>query len=177
MEDHVENEMLSAREEPHSLHSHRLYGAGAGAGLVAGTVMAMTMMMLAIFRHQSIWTMPDLIAAMWLGPDVATGQLGFPTLVGFLTHEVTSTLMGVIAIAWVAGLEGRRLLLASLAYALASYPLVFATVISWANPIMYRQTSMIDMTVAHMIYGIVFAAGYALVLKRKRNATARSRHA
>lgn len=39
--------------------------------------MAMAMMMLALFRNQSIWTMPNLTAAMWLGPDVATGQLGF----------------------------------------------------------------------------------------------------
>ncbi|MDQ3242390.1 MAG: hypothetical protein M3Q09_01495 [Gemmatimonadota bacterium] len=145
--------------------------AGAGAGLVAGTVMAMAMMMFAISRHQSIWTMPNLIAAMWFGPPVATGQPGFPTIAGFLTHEVTSILMGMIALAWVAGLTGRRLFLASLAYALASYPLVFSTVISWANPAMYQRAPMIDMTWGHMIYGMVFAVAYTFIVRRSEKTT------
>ncbi len=171
MENRVDNELLSARDEPYSSQSQRLYLAGAGAGLVAGTVMAMTMMMFAISRHQSIWTMPNLIAAMWFGPAVATGQAGLPTLAGFLTHEVTSTLMGMTALAWVAGLTGRRLFLASLAYALASYPLVFSTVISWANPTMYQRAPMMDLTWGHMIYGMVFAAVYALILGRREKTT------
>ncbi len=172
MEDHTGLAGHRAMNGPDSRSSRRKYLAGAGAGLMAGTVMAMAMMMLALFRNQSIWTMPNLIAAIWLGPDVATGQLGFPTFAGFLTHEVTSTLMGVIALAWVAGLEGRRLLLASLAYALASYPLVFSAVISWANPVMYERTSMIVMTGAHLLYGIVFAAGYSLFLGKRNKSTA-----
>ncbi len=171
MEDRVQNEVLSVRDEPHSSHSQRLYLAGAGAGLVAGTVMAMAMMMFAISRHQSIWTMPNLIAAMWFGPPVATGQPGFPTIAGFLTHEVTSILMGMIALAWVAGLTGRRLFLASLAYALASYPLVFSTVISWANPAMYQRAPMIDMTWGHMIYGMVFAVAYTFIVRRSEKTT------
>ncbi len=60
MADHVENEMLNAHGEPHSSRSRRRYLAGAGAGLMAGTVMAMAMMMLALLRNQSIWTTPAL---------------------------------------------------------------------------------------------------------------------
>lgn len=68
--------------------------------------------------------------------------------------------MGLVAVPFVAGLRGRRMLLASIAYALASYPFVFSLVLSWANPVMYRHAPMVDMTWAHLLFGIVFAATY-----------------
>ena len=77
----------------------------------------------------------------------------------------------MIALAWIAGLTGRRLFLASLAYALASYPLVFSTVISWANPTMYQRAPMMDMTWGHMIYGIVFAVAYTFIVRRSEKTT------
>lgn len=47
------------------------YGAGAVAGLIAGTVMSMAMMLLAVLAGESIWGMPNLIGAMWFGGTMA----------------------------------------------------------------------------------------------------------
>ena len=142
------------------------YGAAAVAGLIAGTIMSMAMMLVALLRGQSVWTMPNLIAAMWFGPSVATGPFGLPTLAGFLTHEATSALMGMIAVPFIGGLQGGRVLLVSLAYALASYPLVFSLVMTWANPAMYRRAPMFQMTWGHLIFGAVFAIAYAKLALR-----------
>jgi|GEM_PF-3208118 len=142
------------------------YLAGVIAGVLAGTTMSMAMMLLALFRGESVWMLPNLIAVMWLGPDVATGALGLPTVVGLLTHEATSALMGVAAVPFVARLSFRRTLLVSLAYALASYPLVFSLVISWANPLMFLRTSMVQMTWGHLLFGAVFGAAYTRLAGR-----------
>jgi len=136
------------------------YQSGLIAGVIAGTVMAMAMMLFALVGGDSVWAQPNLIAAMWLGPHVATDALGVPTMIGFLTHEATSALMGIVAVPFVAKLSSTRTLLASLAYALASYPLVFTLVISWANPLMFQRASMVQMTWGHLLFGAVFGAMY-----------------
>lgn len=150
-----------AAPDAHTVRAPPRYGTAAVAGVIAGTVMSMTMMLVASLHGQSVWIMPNLIAAMWLGPNVATDALGLPTAVGFLTHEATSALMGVVAIPFVERLSRRRVLLASVAYALASYPLVFSLVISWANPLMYQRAPMIQMTWGHLLFGAVFGAAYS----------------
>lgn len=136
------------------------YGPAAVAGVIAGTAMSMAMMVVASLRGQSVWMLPNLIAATWLGPNVATDAPGFPTMVGFLTHEATSALMGVVALPFIATLSRPRVLLVSLAYALASYPLVCSLVMSWANPLMYQRAPMIQMTWGHLIFGAVFGSAY-----------------
>lgn len=122
--------------------------------------MAMAMMVVAFLGGDSVWAQPNLIAAMWFGPHIATDALGMPTMIGFLTHEVTSALMGIIAVPFVANLSSTRTLLASLAYAVASYPLVFTLVISWANPLMFQRASMVQMTWGHLLFGAVFGAAF-----------------
>lgn len=152
--------------DAHVRRARPRYLAGVIAGVLAGTTMSMAMMLLALFRGESVWMLPNLIAAMWLGPNVATGALGLPTAVGLLTHEATSALMGIVAVPFVARLSFKRTLLVSLAYALASYPLVFSLVISWANPLMFQRTSMIQMTWGHLLFGAVFGAAYAWLAGR-----------
>ena len=119
--------------------------------------MSMGMMLIAVLRGDSAWGLPNMIAAMWLGVDVADGGFGVPTMVGMLTHAATSTLMGMVAVPFISGLAGWRVLLVSLAYALASYPLVFSLVMRWANPLMYERAPMIDMTWGHSVFGVTFA--------------------
>lgn len=60
----------------------------------------------------------------------------------------------------VARLPFGRTLLLPLAYALASYPLVFALVISWAKPLMYVRASMMQITRGHLLFGAVFGVAY-----------------
>lgn len=51
-------------------------------------------------------------------------------------------------------------MLAAVSYALASYPFAFALIMSWANPLMVERTSIIPMTLAHMVFGVVLGAVY-----------------
>lgn len=134
--------------------------AGAWAGTAAGLVMAMAMMGWMVATGRSPWTNPNLIAAMWLGDGAANGALGLPTLVGFATHQATSALMGVVAVPLIRDLPPARKRMVSVAYAVASYPLVFALVLSWANPLMVAETSLVPMTLAHGLFGVVMAAVY-----------------
>lgn len=144
-------------------HTRPHYKVGAIAGLIAGIVMSMAMMLAATLRGERIWTLPDLIAAMWLGPGVADGRLGLATMIGLLTHAATSALMGVVAVPFVAGLPEWRVLLASLAYALASYPLVFSLVMRWADPVMYERAPMVQMTWGHFIFGAVLGTAFICI--------------
>lgn len=128
------------------------------ARAVAGLVMAMLIMAYMALVGQSIWTTPNLIAVMWLGESAATGAFGVNTMIGFATHMATSMLMGEIAIPFVAGLPAGRTILAALSYALASYPVAIAAVMSWANPLFVDRTDVVPMTVAHAVFGLVFGS-------------------
>jgi hypothetical protein len=97
--------------------------------------MAIGMMAYQYARGSSVWANPNLIAAMWLGPEVAGGQLSLATLVGFTTHMVTSAVMGWAAVPFIRDLPAGRTMLVAVSYAVASYPAVFAAVLSWANPL------------------------------------------
>ncbi len=134
--------------------------AGVIAGSVAGLVMAAGMMGYMYSTGRSIWTNPNLIAAMWMGRESADGRLTLATLAGFMTHMATSALLGVIAIPFIYDLPSWRTMLAAFAYALASYPVVFATILSWANPVMVEQTGLIPMTIAHALFGVVLGGVY-----------------
>lgn len=136
-----------------------LYGKGALAGLIAGMVMSAAMMLVALLRDESMWTLPNLIGAMWFEGAMSEG-LGPQAMAGMLTHAATSALMGFVAVPFVAGSARGRVLIVSLAYALAAYPLAFSLVLSWANPLMFERAPMVQMTWAHMIFGIVFGVAF-----------------
>ncbi len=122
--------------------------------------MALGMMGYQYACGRSVWTNPNLIAAMWLSDDVADGQLTGATAVGFATHMATSALMGWIAIPFIRDLPPVRTVLASASYALASYPLVFALVLTWANPLMVARSELVPMTTAHILFGVVLGLLY-----------------
>lgn len=135
-------------------------GAGIVAGTLAGLVMALGMMAYQYWQGNSIWTNPNLIAVMWLGPEVAGGQLSLATLVGFATHMATSALMGWIAVPFIRDLPPWRTMLAATSYSLASYPLVFATLMTWLNPLMVERTGLAPMAAAHTLYGVALGVVY-----------------
>lgn len=141
--------------------------AGAIAGIIAGTVMAMVMMIYMYLNGRSVWSNPDLIAAMWLGNEVADGSFSLATLIGFLTHEATSALMGIIAVPFIKDLPFGRVIIISIAYALASYPLVFGFILTWANPLMVERAELVPMTFAHIIFGVVMAYFYKILTPEK----------
>ncbi|MDT7858374.1 hypothetical protein RQM47_17120 [Rubrivirga sp. S365] len=146
-------------------------GAGVLAGFVAGAVMAMGMMAWMAATGRSTWTNPNLIAVMWTGTPPSDGFSG-ATVVGFVTHQLTSALMGWVAVPFLRDLPTGRTVLVAFAYALASYPLVFALVLTWANPLMVEQSALVPMTIAHAGFGVVLGGLYVW-LRRRRHAPIR----
>lgn len=146
-------------------HSNHLWP-GALAGAVAGIVMAAAMMGYMFVRQQSVWTNPNLIAVMWMGPEAANGSFGIATIIGFATHMATSMLMGVIGLLFIAALPRGRTLLAAFAYALASYPVAIAFVMTWANPLFVERTQVVPMTVAHIVFGLVYGWTFLALVGR-----------
>jgi len=136
------------------------FRAGAAAGATAGLTMSMLMMAIAAARGESVWALPNVIAATWMGPGVAGGELSPATVVGFATHMATSTLMGVVAVPFIYALPRWRTMLAALSYALASYPLVFASVMTWANPLMVRRAGLVPMAIGHAWFGLMLGGTY-----------------
>jgi len=148
--------------------------AGIVSGSIAGIVMAMAMMAYMYARGQSVWTNPDLIAAMWMENGAADGRFSLATLVGFATHLATSALMGLIAVPFIKSLSFGRTILASFAYTLASYPFVFAFVLTWSNPLMVERSELVPMTAAHILFGVVLGIFYKNLFReqiRESNST------
>lgn len=137
--------------------------AGTIAGIIAGLVMAMAMMAYMYLTGRSVWANPNLIAAMWTGNEAAGGGFSTATIIGFLTHEATSALMGVVAVPFIKNLPARQTILVSIAYALGSYPFVFALILSWANPLMVERAELVPMTVAHILFGFIFGISYRMI--------------
>lgn len=153
---------------------HRLR-AGIIAGITAGIVMSAAMMSYMIFIGRSLWTMPNLIAAMWYGEGVAGEHFCTATIAGFLTHVATSILMGLVAIPFLRDLSRKRTVLSGLSYALASYPVVFALVLSWANPLMVERAELLPMTAGHAIFGLVLGLVYHSLQERQGSAASVNR--
>ena len=130
------------------------------SGIIAGVVMSAFMMVKTFLGGASVWRNANLIAAMWFGPSVAGMGFGVPAMLGMTTHLVTSAVMGAIGLLFIDGLATVRMYLAGFAYALASYPLVLALVMDWADPTFVNNTRLLPMMVAHSIFGITFVASY-----------------
>jgi hypothetical protein len=146
-------------------HSNHLWP-GALAGAVAGIVIAAAMMGYMLVRQQSVWTNPNLIAVMWMGPKAASGGFGIATIVGFATHMAASVLMGMMGILFIADLPRGRTVLTALAYALASYPVAIAFVMTWANPLFVERTQVVPMTMAHIVFGLVYGWTFLALVGR-----------
>lgn len=136
--------------------------------------MAMGMMAWMAATGRSVWTNPNLIAVMWTGAPPGAGFSG-ATVLGLVTHTVTSSLMGWVAVPFLRDLTPGRTILAAIAYAVASYPLVFALVLTWANPLMVEQSGLVPMTLAHVGFGVVLGGLYFWLRQRAAAALAARR--
>ena len=73
-------------------------GDGLLAGAVAGLAMSLFMIVWDWLAGDGVWTMPQLVATILLGPAAYEGGHHFtlmPTLVGFSLHTFTSAAMGL----------------------------------------------------------------------------------
>ena len=114
-----------------------------------------------LLTGRSPWVQFNLISAMWVGDHAAyLDSFGPHTLAGLVTHLATSVLMGLMAAPILRTLPPARVLLVSFVYALVAYALMFGLVLRWANPLMVERTSLLPMTLAHALWGIVLGAVY-----------------
>lgn len=169
---YLEREKCANPRQPAEMLSGRQVGAGAISGAIAGLVMALAMMGYMHWSGRSIWTNPNLIAVMWLGEEAAIGGFSAATLIGFSTHMATSVIMGIVALPFMYALPPWRTMLAAFAYAVASYPVVFAGFLTWLNPLMVERYELVPMTVAHALFGVVLGGIY-LALRPDRAGTSR----
>ncbi len=140
--------------------------AGTVAGMVAGLLMSMLMMWFSVRGGYSVWHMPNLIAAMWLGNGAVEERFkGGATMAGAATHMATSALMGAIFPFWTGNPQSYLFsVLLGIAYAVASYPIVGQFVMRWADPEFLRQTDPFQMTIGHALFGVVMGAAYPPIL-------------
>ena len=128
------------------------------AGAIAGLVMSIFMMVWDGLASDGIWTLPQAIATILLGPDVYEGGQTFlplPVLTGFTLHELTSAAMG-LAFVLLLRLPG----LSQLAVANAViYGVVSAVVAEWwliprLSETMARHTEAGQLLIGHAVFGL-----------------------
>jgi uncharacterized membrane protein len=140
--------------------------AGTVAGVIAGLLMSMLMMWFSARSGYSVWHIPNLIAAMWLGEKAIVERfMGGTTVLGFATHVATSALMGVIFPFWTGNPQSYVFsVLLGIVYAVASYPIVGQFVMRWVDPQFLKQTDPLQMTLGHAFFGVVMGATYPWLL-------------
>lgn len=135
------------------------------AGLVAGAVMSVGKMLEAALKGKGFWRPPNLIASILLGQRADTGRFlldGF--LVGMVLHALASAFMGWlygVAIAehvdqWPTPFE----VVLILGYALVHWASYQYLVMPWLAPVMNRNSSAASLAVAHLVWGLTFAAWF-----------------
>lgn len=133
-------------------------GEGLLAGAIAGVVMSLLMMLWDGLAGDGIWTLPQAIATIILGPDAYEGGQQFllvPVLAGFTLHELTSAAMG-LAFVLLLRLPG----LSQLAVANAViYGLVSGVVAEWwliprLSETMARHTETGQLLIGHIVFGL-----------------------
>lgn len=134
--------------------------AGLRAGAVAGMAMAVVLMAWTRATTGSAWRFPNLVAAFFLGDDVAGTDITLPTMLGLAMHVAASALLGAAIIPLLRDLPVRRKIATAVVAGLAAYPLVYTLILSWAHPLMVEQAELVPMTLAHAAYGGVLGAVY-----------------
>ncbi len=114
-----------------------------GADLVAGN---------------GLWTAPQLIATILLGPSAYDGGERFrlaPVAVGLGLHELTSAGMGLVYVPLLRHPAlGRWPVVTAVVYALISWAVYQVAIMPWLAPVMKRESSALGLAVAHVVLGV-----------------------
>ena len=138
---------------------------GAWAGLLAGLVMTVWKMGEAALAGAGAWRPPNLIATIVLGPSANTGSFqAVPFAVGMTLHVLASIAMGAVYVALLARPLGRHRAAVELAgivaYALVSWAVYQWLIMPWLAPTMDENVSPLSLAVAHVVFGLAFAAAW-----------------
>ncbi len=133
------------------------YEQGAIAGLCGGVAMALAMMALSAGVGQSMWSMPQRLAGIILGPGVKDKGAP-PVVLGLIMHAVFSVLFGILFAVLVNRLT-HEFWMTGLAYGLTLWVLNywFAQLTPGGRSMTELKTSWLS-PIAHMVYGGVMAA-------------------
>ena len=133
------------------------YAQGAVAGLCGGVAMALAMMALSAGVRQSVWSMPQRLAGIILGPGVKE-RGAVPIALGLAMHAVFSIGFGVL-FALVVNRLTHEFWMTGLAYGLTLWVFNywFAQLTPGGRSMTELKTSWLS-PIAHAVYGGVMAA-------------------
>ncbi|MDT8304362.1 MAG: hypothetical protein RRC07_00385 [Anaerolineae bacterium] len=164
---------MSSRRDTFALTSAE----GLLAGAIAGLVMTVFMMLWDGLTGDGIWTMPQLIATIVLGPgayEAGTHFLAGPVLTGFALHELTSAAMGLFFVMLLRLLKMNNFALGgALVYGLVSGVVAEWWLIPILSETMARHTEPVQLLAGHAIFGLALGTAYIWMADRAGPSTLR----
>ncbi len=128
--------------------------AGAFAGILAGTAMAMISMMMSMTTGQGFWMPMKKISVTLLGPSVLQDpsfQM-MPVIVGVIIHFITSMAFGMLFALWGGRWSYGPAIGWGAAYGLAIWIVMHFLVLPVVNPVM-AQMPVPQFAILHVIFG------------------------
>ncbi len=132
---------------------------GAIGGLIAGAAMGMLTMLLFWLMGLGFWMPLKLIATLLLRPDAA-GSRGFemmPVLIGMMIHMALSMMFGAVMI-WLGRHLPGQVMVRAVVISLLLWAIADFLVLPLVDPTFDRGMPEWIFAVAHLMYGVAFAA-------------------
>jgi hypothetical protein len=144
-------------EEWRPTEKHRIqWGPAVGAGFIAGLV-------LLLVPRGSPWSSFTFFAPVVMGRSF--GGLGLPLGAAYMIHMALAVVYGLLISRVVAGLRQERAIITGGLLGLVLYVINFGAVSTWWPQLRGSEISVIW---AHIVFGLISAAAYRGLLKRKR---------
>jgi uncharacterized protein DUF6789 len=130
--------------------------AGLQGGMLGVCWMLLWLDVSAIFERRSFWSPENLMASAFYGGSSIRDGFNAQTLSGLALYLlVYSTLGGVFAVLVRDRLPRRRIMLASIGFALLWYLLSFRVIWKAVSPVIFLMHVQQSMVLGHLIYGTV----------------------
>lgn len=131
---------------------------GIGPGLVAGAVMLVVVVILALARGEGLLWTPKLVATTFLGPTAMAGGFG-TALFGLLAHFAMSVLLAMAFVRVVGRTTRRRAMFAGMLYGIAIWAGSQFLVLPWASPYLALEFGTVwPFFLGHFSYGLIVAS-------------------
>jgi hypothetical protein len=132
--------------------------AGLQAGVLGALLMTGWLMLASMWLHRSIWTVPNLFATVFYGPQAYVNAFVRSSLSGVALLLVIYGALGVMwGVVWQEKPQAFLRLIGALT-GLAAYVLLFSVIWPHTRPLVALYAPDRQLEVAHMLWGIMLAA-------------------